>query len=73
MKANIRKVHFTIILIVCMLVAYAILIHIQGSSSSIPHQVLADGTDYAISTRMTPDNVARTYSESREKEKVLKR
>jgi len=48
-------------------------IHIQDSSSSIPHQVLADGTDYAISTRMTPDNVVRTYSESREKEKVLER
>ncbi|XP_065911289.1 uncharacterized protein [Dysidea avara] len=35
----------------------------MNGNSSVPHQAIANGTEYALSTRMTPANVARTYSE----------
>jgi len=43
---------------------------IQDGNSSVPRQALANGTEYALSTKMTPANVVRTYSEPKEKEKV---
>jgi len=43
---------------------------IQNDYSIVPRQALSNGTEYALSTKMTPANVARTYSEPKEKEKV---
>jgi len=45
----------------------------QDSSSIVPRQALANGTEYSLSTKMTPANVFRTFSEPKEKEKVLQK